>query len=51
VKEVILLLFFIVAVVAYVARLRGRLTPGRWLTIAAADGVVAMILLVAFTFR
>jgi hypothetical protein len=51
VKEVILGLFFIVALVAYVARLRGRLTPRQWLAIAAADIVVAMILLVVFTFR
>lgn len=50
-REAILVLIFIVAVVAYVARLRGRLTPGQWLAIAAADSVVAMILLVVFTFR
>jgi hypothetical protein len=50
-REVILVLFFIVAVVAYVARMRGRLTPGQWLAIATADGVVATILLVVFTFR
>jgi hypothetical protein len=50
-REVITALFFIVAVAAYVARLRGRLTPGQWLAIAGADIVLATILLIVFTFR
>jgi hypothetical protein len=50
-REVVFALFFIVAVVAYIARSRGRLTPGQWLAIAMADVVVAMILLVVLVFR
>jgi hypothetical protein len=50
-REVILALFFIVGVVAYVARIRGRLTPSQWFAIVVADLVVSMILFVVLVFR